>query len=237
MQLFYNPILSEQDTTIEFDKDESRHIIKVLRHSKGDILHVTNGLGGIFKITLTEVNQKFCSGKITSFEKVSALPYRLHVAIAPTKSNDRFEWFLEKATELGIHRITPIICDHSERKVVKHERLSKIVESAMKQSLSAYLPILDDTYSFDDFIEKFGTTGAWKGIAHCYEEEKSSFFQEIQGQTDILLLIGPEGDFSPLEVKKALHAGFKAVTLGAKRLRTETAGMYACSQVAAINET
>lgn len=236
MQLFYNPRLSKHDTTIEFDKDESRHIVKVLRHSRGDILHVTNGLGDIFNVVITEINQKYCLGNITALEKQSPLPYRLHVAIAPTKNNDRLEWFLEKATELGIYKITPLICDHSERKVVKHDRLVKILESAMKQSLSAYLPILEDTTDFDEFLKECQSFKGLKCIAHCYEEKKDLFFTKIKGQTDILILIGPEGDFSTLEIKKAELSGFEAVSLGDRRLRTETAGIFACAQVAAVNE-
>lgn len=234
MQLFYNKNLVPSDSIIEFDKNESRHIAKVLRHSIGDKLHVTNGKGFIFTIELTEVSHKCCSGTILEVEERSALPYHLHIAMAPTKSNDRFEWFLEKATELGISEITPIICDHSERKVIKHDRMSKIIEGAVKQSLSAYTPILNEAISLSSFLKNNSTNSGLKCIAHCYNQDKSPFFELIQEYNEILILIGPEGDFSLSEIAYAQNYGFRAVSLGKRRLRTETAGIFACSQVATI---
>jgi len=235
MQLFYHPTLTEKDSIILFDKDESKHIVKVLRHKRGDILLTTNGLGNIFEIELMDVTPKYASGKVIRCDWQKPLSYNLHIAIAPTKSNDRLEWFLEKATELGVRKITPIVCDHSERSIVKHDRLLKIVESAMKQSMSAYLPILDKPMSFDAFLEDSKDANGLKCIAHCQEGIKASFFERIQKASDVLVMIGPEGDFSSLEIKKALIAGFEAITLGSRRLRTETAGIYACAQVAAVN--
>lgn len=236
MQLFYHKSISDQDHRVEFDKDESRHIVKVLRHNKGDILHVTNGLGNIFKVELIDVSPKFCTGQIIEKEQQPPLPYYLHIAIAPTKNNDRLEWFLEKATELGISEITPIICDHSERKVVKPDRLFKIIESAVKQSLSAYMPKLNDPISFKEFLTSTTQLDAYKCLAHCYEGEKPLFFQRIADNDRVLVLIGPEGDFSIEEVEQAQKSGFEAVSLGSRRLRTETAGVYACAQMAAVKE-
>lgn len=234
MQLFYNKTLVPSDSIIEFDKDESRHIAKVLRYSSGDKLHVTNGKGYIFTIELTEVSHKYCSGTILKVEERPALPYELHIAIAPTKSNDRFEWFLEKATELGISEITPIICDHSERKVIKHDRMSKIIEGAVKQSLSAYTPTLNEATNLHSFLKNHSTSPGIKCLAHCYNEDKSPFFELIQEYNEILILIGPEGDFSLSEIEDAKNHGFRAVSLGTRRLRTETAGIFACSQVATV---
>src|SRR6478735_5520128 len=152
MQLFYNPTINESQTSFVFDKDESKHIIKVLRKKEGDILHVTNGLGFLFSTEITIASDNKCTVKIVSFEKQETPKFRLHLAVAPTKMNERYEWFLEKATEIGVQEITPIICDHSERKVIKSDRFQKIVESAMKQSLHYYLPQLNEAIAFKDFI-------------------------------------------------------------------------------------
>ena len=142
MQLFYNPTINETQHSFVFDKEESKHIIKVLRKKESDILHVTNGLGFLFKTEITIASDNKCTVKIISFEKAPPSKFRLHLAVAPTKMNDRYEWFLEKATEIGIHEITPIICDHSERKVINNERFDKILLTAMKQSNELYLPKL-----------------------------------------------------------------------------------------------
>ncbi len=154
MQLFYHPNSSEASKEITFDKEESRHIGKVLRKQEGDVLDITNGKGYFFKAELTIVTPKKCIARITETKKETPLPYQLHIAAAPTKSNDRFETFLEKATEIGITEITPIICDHSERKTIKPERYEKIIQSAMKQSLKAYLPLLNKAVSLKEFLQK-----------------------------------------------------------------------------------
>ncbi|MFD1061683.1 16S rRNA (uracil(1498)-N(3))-methyltransferase [Winogradskyella litorisediminis] len=234
MQLFYNPNISENDTTINFDKDESRHIIKVLRKSVDDILHITNGNGWLFTAKLITAEQKHCIAAIVDKKHHAPRNYKLHLAVAPTKMNDRFEWFLEKATEIGIETITPILCDHSERKFIKSERFEKILQSAMKQSLQFYLPELKPLTTFKDFIsqEFIGQ----KFIAHCEETDRKSLKSQIKPHTDITILIGPEGDFSENEIITAIASGFIPVTLGETRLRTETAAIAACHSVVFSNE-
>src|SRR5690606_20728269 len=207
MQLFYNPELTEHSTQITFSKDESKHIIKVLRKSVGDELHITNGIGGLFVAKIILADVKHCAAEIVSKTIQHRKSYKVHLAVAPTKMNDRYEWFLEKATEIGVDTITPIICDHSERKVIKTDRFEKIVLTAMKQSLHNYLPELQEAISFNDFIKQ--PFKGQKFIAHCEETERVSLKNALQINTDILILIGPEGDFSSKEIKAAIAAGFK----------------------------
>lgn len=234
MQLFYNPNLNESQTTFVFNKEESKHIIKVLRKKEGDILHVTNGLGFLFKTEITIASDNKCTVQINSFEKQDAPKFHLHVAVAPTKMNERFEWFLEKATEIGIQEITPIICDHSERKVIKTDRFQKILESAMKQSLHYYLPKLNDSISLKDFIKNKKDGQLF--IAHCEETNKKSLKSELKANENVLILIGPEGDFSVKEIQLAIDNNYIPVSLGATRLRTETAALVACHSVVYQNE-
>lgn len=234
MQLFYNPDITEKTLEFSFPKEESNHIVKVLRKSVGDNLNITNGKGWLFVAEITLANNKNCLAKITSAELQSKKPYTLHMAVAPTKMNDRYEWFLEKATEIGIDTITPIICDHSERKVIKTDRYEKILQAAMKQSLNCYLPKLNDAIPFNDFMEQEIIGNLF--IAHCEETDKKSLKQLIKPKQHITILIGPEGDFSVNEIEKAIANGFIPVTLGDTRLRTETAAIVACHSVAFINE-
>src|SRR5690554_3104849 len=236
MQLFYNPNISETTGEISFDKDESRHIVKVLRMGIGDAMKITNGKGSFFDAEIVLASPKECIAKILNEEKVDPLPYYLHLAVAPTKLNDRYEWFLEKATEIGISEITPIICDHSERKVVKIERYQRILQSALKQSLKAYLPVLNEPVASKEFITSQATSKATKLIAHCEKEEKSTLKSVLNPNDNVLILIGPEGDFSSDEIAFALANEFKAVSLGDSRLRTETAAIVACHSVAFVNE-
>lgn len=234
MQLFYNSTISEKDTSFVFDKEESKHIIKVLRKKESDILFVTNGLGFIFKTEIALASDSKCTVSILSFEKEEPPKVQLHLAVAPTKMNERYEWFLEKATEIGIQEITPIICDHSERKVVKNDRFQKIIESAMKQSLHYFIPKLNEPISYKEFIRKdfFGQ----KLIAHCEETDKKSLKDALILSENITLLIGPEGDFSTKEIQLALENNYIPVSLGKTRLRTETAAVVACHSVALLNE-
>ncbi len=234
MQLFYNPNISENDTSFSFDKDESRHIVKVLRKKIGNELHITNGKGWLFTAELIIASVKHCSVNITSKSLQKKRNYNLHLVVAPTKMNDRYEWFLEKATEIGIETITPIICDHSERKVVKMERFEKIIQSAMKQSLQCYLPKLNTPIAYKDFIKQ--DVSGQKFIAHCEETDKKSLKSHLKINDDCTILIGPEGDFSVKEIAQALQANFFPVTLGETRLRTETAAVAACHSVAFVNE-
>lgn len=234
MQLFYNPSISQDAETFFFDKEESKHIIKVLRKKEGDNLFVTNGLGFLFKTEITLASDSKCFVKIVSSEKSEPLKYQLHLAVAPTKMNDRFEWFLEKATEIGISEITPIICEHSERKIIKTDRFDKIIQSAMKQSLQYYLPKLNEPIAFKDFIKQ--PNNGLNLIAHCEETDKKSLKEIAQPNENITILIGPEGDFSEKEIKLALENNYVPVTLGNTRLRTETAAVVACHSIAFINE-
>ncbi|WP_179007947.1 16S rRNA (uracil(1498)-N(3))-methyltransferase [Winogradskyella forsetii] len=234
MQLFYNPNISETTTSFNFNKEESRHIAKVLRKKAGDVLHITNGKGWLFTAEITLAEQKNCRVSITSKSFQPKRNFNLHLAVAPTKMNDRYEWFLEKATEIGIETITPIICENSERKVVKTERFEKIIQSAMKQSLQYYLPNLNTPIAFKDFINQDFEGQIF--IAHCEETDKKSLKSELKSATDCTILIGPEGDFSVKEIEMALANNFIPVTLGETRLRTETAAIAACHSVALNNE-
>ena len=206
-----------------------------MRYKEGTILNITNGQGYLFTAELRSVTPKQCIAIIKEYTLTPALTYQLHMAIAPTKSNDRFEWFLEKATEIGIHKITPIICDHSERKAIKPERYEKIIESAMKQSLKAYKPILAPQVSFSEFMKQSKGINATKCIAHCQESVKVSLNSMVQPEEDIVMLIGPEGDFSYKEIELAVANSFNEISLGGSRLRTETAAIVACTHVSLCN--
>ncbi|WP_299522212.1 16S rRNA (uracil(1498)-N(3))-methyltransferase [Winogradskyella sp.] len=234
MQLFYNPNISEHSEEFDFDKDESRHIVKVLRKKVGDNIHITNGQGWLFEAQLTLADIKHCTVAIVSKTLQPKRNYNLHLAVAPTKMNDRYEWFLEKATEIGIDEITPIICDNSERKVVKLERFEKIIQSAMKQSLQCYLPKLHQPITFKDFINQ--DIASQKFIAHCEDTGRKSLKSELVSTKNITILIGPEGDFSRNEISLALKDNFIPVTLGDTRLRTETAAIVSCSLINYLNK-
>lgn len=235
MQLFYNSDISANDKQFTFDKTESRHIVKVLRKKDGDILHITNGKNQLFTVKIILANDKKCLVEIINSEtKRKPWNYYLHIAIAPTKNNDRLEWFLEKVTEIGIDEITPIICDNSERKVLKTERLQKIVQSAMKQSLKFNIPKLNEAIKFSEFIKHNTKDDLF--IAHCEEADKKSLAKELKPNTSSTIMIGPEGDFSSKEIEIALANNFIPVTLGESRLRTETAGVVATQTAALINE-
>ncbi|MEM1259138.1 MAG: 16S rRNA (uracil(1498)-N(3))-methyltransferase [Bacteroidota bacterium] len=233
MHLFYNPTLDNSFKQFFFSLEESKHIVKVLRKAEGDIVNLTNGRGSLFQAKILEANPKKCKAQIISEEKTIPRLHSLHIAIAPTKMNDRFEWFLEKATEIGIQEITPILCDHSERKVIKQERLEKVLQSAMKQSLQTFLPKLNPLMSLQEFLGS--VKGGLNLVAHCHPEEKLELKRRVQADKDVVILIGPEGDFSKDEINLALHEGFLPVSLGRNRLRTETAGIVACTTVAMIN--
>ena len=234
MQLFYNPDLDELTTQIAFTKDESRHIVKVLRKNSGDQLQITNGKGWLFIAEISVADVKNCVAIILSKSFEPSRNYKVHLAVAPTKMNERYEWFLEKATEIGVDTITPIICDHSERKTIKADRFDKIIQSAMKQSLHYYMPELQEAILFKDFVSQ--PFNGQKFIAHCEETERTSLKSALKRNSDVLILIGPEGDFSSAEIKLAIASGFQPVTLGTTRLRTETAAVVACHSVAFYNE-
>lgn len=235
MRRFFVDIPTLQQENITLPNDESKHISKVLRMQIGDHLEIINGKGALYTGEITEISHQKVSAKCIDYKEVSPDNFHIHVAIAPTKQNDRLEWFLEKATELGIHEISLLLCDNSERKKVNLDRFKRILVAATKQSKRLYIPQLNPLIKFDDFIVQHP-----KGIiAHCYEEEErnSTIFCELNKHSsrwkteNIPLLIGPEGDFSIKEVKNALKNQYQTVTLGKTRLRTETAGVYACMNV------
>ena len=234
MQLFYNKSLTPNDTEIRFSKEESRHIVKVLRKSVGDVLHITNGEGWLFLAEISLADLKNCIAIIQSSTEQPRRHYKIHLAVAPTKMNDRYEWFLEKATEIGVDSITPIFCDNSERRVIKPERFNKIVLAAMKQSLHTYLPELNEAMTFKDYIQQDFVGQQF--IAHCEDTQKKSLKQMLKTNTDVTILIGPEGDFSLKEIELALQNNFSPVMLGDTRLRTETAAIVACHSVIYSNE-
>ena len=234
MQLFYSPSVDNLNV-ITLTGDESRHCISVLRMRKGDSLHVVDGRGNLYFAVIDEPDKDRC---VLSVNKViqgyGMRDYELHIGIAPTKNIDRFEWFLEKAVETGIDQITPVICEHSERRVVNQERLERIIQSAMKQSLKSYLPILHPVCNYSSFID-IQHPGK-KAIAVCNRDD-SVFLPEYIGKKDRgLILIGPEGDFSDNEVLRAIEKDFRPVSLGSSRFRTETAGVAACMSVYLANE-
>jgi len=227
MELFYcNNI--EGNKAI-FDEQESTHCIRVLRHKAGDELMFTDGNGKRYSGKIEVANARNCVLEIEQTEKEKKRDFYLHIAIAPPKAIDRFEWFLEKATELGIEEITPLLCRYSERKHLNHERCEKILMSAMKQSNRLYLPKLNELTKFDTFLKN--NLEGTKAIAHCEPCEKRSLNTFITSSQNPLMLIGPEGDFSKEEIEIAIARNFEAVSLGEKRLRTETAAVHVCSAV------
>uniref|UniRef100_UPI002355F05A 16S rRNA (uracil(1498)-N(3))-methyltransferase n=1 Tax=Maribacter polysiphoniae TaxID=429344 RepID=UPI002355F05A len=232
-QLFYNPKLDSSVSQFVFTPEESRHIVKVLRKKESDNLLITNGKGYIFEAKIMVADTKKCKAQIISSTKKHRKMYWFHLVVAPTKSNDRFEWFLEKATEIGVDEITPVICDRSERKIVKQERMEKVLQSAMKQSMQAYLPKLNPITTYSEFVEK--EREGLLFIAHCEEDEKIELKRRVAPDKDVTILIGPEGDFSEKEISKAYEKGFLPVSLGQNRLRTETAAIVACTTVNLIN--
>lgn len=205
--------------------------MRVLRLTAGQQLQLVDGKGGRYTAVITDAHPKRTVLDILSVNSGDGKrPYYLHIAIAPTKNIDRVEWFLEKATEVGVDEITPIICDHSERTTVKPERLHKVVVAAMKQSQHAYLPKVNPAIRFADFIAAEASAGK-RFIAHCAGGKKNSLRHALQPGDSAVVLIGPEGDFSAAEIETALREGFKPVTFGRSRLRTETAALVACVEV------
>ena len=218
------------------DQDESGHCIKVLRHRSGDEISVIDGCGTLYRCRITTDSHKGVEAIVLNSEEGwGGHPYRLHLAVCPTKSNDRFEWFAEKACEIGFDELSPIIGEHSERKVLKTPRVEKILVSAAKQSLKAAVPEVNEPVSVKEFIKASkDETDTLKLIAYCFEDERvpRRSIKEVLGTfegTDIIVMIGPEGDFSHSEAEAALTAGFIPVHLGESRLRTETAALTAAA--------
>jgi len=233
LPIFYTPDLRLPEYTL--NEEESRHAAKVLRLHEGDHIQLHDGQGNGYKAEILIAHSKHCEVKILApVPPVSKHGYYLHIGIAPTKNIDRFEWFLEKATEIGIDEVTPLCCEHSERKSVHPERLQKVMVSAMKQSQKLFLPVLRPVTSFDDFMQE--SIPGVLGIAHCEPGIKQSIPELFKRNTSITILIGPEGDFSLEEIHLALLKGYHPITLGNSRLRTETAGVVACHSVSILSE-
>ncbi len=230
MKLFYTKDFSEQNPYLS--PEESTHCLRVLRIQDATKIYVTNGQGDMYQ-GLVNKNGKIVQVDITEhIHNSNPRKYKLHMAVCPTKNIDRFEWFLEKATEIGIDEITPIISFHSERKKLREDRLEKILVSAMKQSLKSHKPVLNPLCTFEEFLSKNDLKANSKLIAHCREDETKIHIKHIdQSRQDILILIGPEGDFSESEIERAYHLGFQPIGLGKSRLRTETAGLAACHAI------
>lgn len=225
MQLFFNPNI-ESDLFLE--KEEHFHATKVLRKKEGDILSVMDGKGGLFECKLIQISSKKSLVEILESKKFDKTN-RLHIGIAPTKNNNRMEWFLEKATEIGISEITPLLCSRSERKVLKNERMHKIILAAAKQSKSFHVPVLNEMISFSSFVKK--VESKQKFVAHCEEdsEKKTLHNHNLLNTESTVILIGPEGDFTAKEIEEAKSHNFEELSLGESRLRTETAAMVACA--------
>lgn len=234
MQLFYTPNINNNIAILE--EEEARHVTQVLRRKIGDKMQITDGLGNLYVGKIVDITKKTCLVAIhETQEAYNKRPLRLHIAIAPTKNIDRFEWFLEKATEIGIDEITPLICKRSERTIIKPERLNGILISAMKQSFQTYAPLLNETLDFQKFIKKDYLNYKNKYIAYCNDAEIPPLSKIYKKGENVLILIGPEGDFTENEVDLAFENNFKGISLGQNRLRTETAGLVACHTINLLN--
>ena len=237
MYLFYTPDI---ETSHFLSEEESAHCVRVLRYEKGDEILLTDGRGSTYHARITNPHPRHCEFEIISQEKQEKTHnIYLHVAIAPTKNIERIEWMVEKCTEIGVDEITPLLCRFSERKNLRNDRLKKIILSAAKQSLTPYLPKLNELTDFATLMQQY-SKGKYenmdKYIAHCYKDEKCELKDALQRGRDVLILIGPEGDFSEQEVELAIAQGFVPVGLGRSRLRTETAGVVACHTAVLLNE-
>ena len=235
MELFYSRDIA--GGICRLDQDESGHCIKVLRHRSGDMISVIDGCGTLYRCRITSDSHKGVEAVIVeTLSGWGGHPYNLHMAVCPTKNNDRFEWFAEKACELGFDTLSPVIGEHSERRVLKTQRVEKILVSAAKQSLKATVPAVNEPVSVKEFIRHQKESKALKLIAYCFEDESAprrsikEALEAYEGQ-EIIVMIGPEGDFSNDEARMALEAGFVPVHLGSSRLRTETAAVYAAAAV------
>lgn len=234
MEIFHSTDIDGQ--VVRLNEEESAHCVKVMRHREGDEIFVIDGEGTLYKCRLLDASPKAAEAEVVSVEPDwGGHPYRLNMAVCPTKNADRYEWFAEKATELGLDVITPVIGDHSERKVFKTDRLKRILLSASKQSLKGAVPVVAEPLPLKDFILN-SPSDALKLICCCYEgeERRISIAEALQGtvpENEIIVLIGPEGDFSREEVALAVEKGFRPVHLGPSRLRTETAALAAVAAV------
>ena len=244
MHLFYTPDINSSTYTL--NEEESKHCVRVLRLNEGDKIQLIDGVGGFYEAEITDNNPKRCSVKIIEHKKETGKRnWQLHIAIAPTKNMDRLEWFVEKATEIGIDEVSLIDCNNSERTIVKTDRVIKVAISAIKQSLKAYLPRINEVVDYKKFIALTKDFKGDKFIAHCHPllsfgegsgVRSPHIKSKYTPKQNVLVLIGPEGDFTIDEVKLALENGFKEINLGESRLRTETAALYACGALNVLNE-
>ncbi len=235
MQLFFEPEF--EDNGFILNEEESYHCIRVLRHRGGDLIKVINGNGSLFNCRIRVADHKKCQLEPLNKYYEKAPGFICHIAIAPTKNIERFEWFIEKSTEIGIQTITPLLCRNSERKIIKQDRLEKIVTSAIKQSMGLWRPKLNHLVDFSSFINNSVINdSSQKFIAHCQPNNTNLLKNEYRKGNNIIMLIGPEGDFDPVEVELSMRAGFQPISFGEKRLRTETAGLVACHSVLLINQ-
>jgi 16S rRNA (uracil1498-N3)-methyltransferase len=237
VHLFYTPDIASEIYTLS--EEESKHAVRVLRLVTGDHIRLIDGKGNLFTATVAEDHPKRCTVHVTDIQKeYGKRAFHLHVAMAPTKNIERTEWFLEKAVEIGLDEFTPVQCEHSERVVVKMERLQKIVISAMKQSMKAYEPVLNEPLSFSHLIKSANSFKGQKFIAHCNREtQEPGLLKNLYSKpSDVIILIGPEGDFSGEEINLAIQNGFIPISLGKSRLRTETAALVACHTINLIND-
>ncbi len=235
MHLFYTPDITTDIYTL--NEEESKHCVRVLRLNEGDKIQLIDGVGGFYEAEITDNNPKRCSVKIIHHKKeLGKRNWQLHIAIAPTKNMDRLEWFIEKATEIGIDEVSLIDSKNSERTIVKTERIQKVAISAIKQSLKGYLPKINEVVDYKKFIALTKDFKGEKFIAHCQSTGLPHIKKLYSPKQNALILIGPEGDFTMEEVKFALQNGFKEISLGESRLRTETAALYACAALNVLNE-
>lgn len=229
MNLFYSPDLEDQEEYL-LSGEESHHAVRVLRFGRDSEIVLVNGRGGWFTGRIITPDPRGCLVEINDSIRNKGKPgWEMHIGIAPTKQVDRFEWFLEKATEIGISRITPVFCDHSERREIRTDRLLRVVIAAMKQSLHAFHPVIDKGIPFREFIRTDQAEA--KAIAHCQTGERQWLDSVYRKGRSVSILIGPEGDFSPDEIGQALSSGYAPVILGNSRLRTETAGIVAVQTI------
>jgi 16S rRNA (uracil1498-N3)-methyltransferase len=234
MHIFYTPEITADSTAYLLSEEESKHAIRVLRMEAGSEVQLVDGRGGFYTAKIADAHPKRTLLQIISIQQAyGKRNHYLHIAVAPTKNIERLEWFLEKATEIGIDEVTLLLCQRSERKDAKIERLNKIITSAVKQSIKAYHPVLNALTSFDQLIRT--PFNGQKFIAHCLPEGKVALASALQLKSSCLVLIGPEGDFSEKEIADALQYGFQPITLGNSRLRTETAALEACFEVNFLN--
>ncbi len=231
--IFYTPDIDGIQCVM--NEEESEHAVRVLRLKAGDKVTLVDGRGGRYEAVVSNPHPKRCEVTITEEQhQYGKRPYHLHVGIAPTKNTDRFEWFVEKSVEIGIDEITPLFCDHSERKNINLQRVQRIAVAAMKQSKKAYLPRLNDMVPFEKWLSVVQTSKCY--LAYCGETEKKLLKSAYHQENEVTIAIGPEGDFSPKEAEQALKHGFECISLGESRLRTETAGIVACHSIYFMNE-